>query len=137
VAVVGLSSANAVAAPRALYNPATGGVTFVDLGLSRTVSLFAIPGPLIPANAIGATEIFTDHGGAEIIWNNQTVPFGSDFFGGNVVPPGKPVSQLFFGWNAGQREMQPGAIVEIPEPAAWTLLGVGLLAVIAHRRRPA
>jgi hypothetical protein len=123
------------AEPSARYNTATGGVTFVDLTTVYSVRLHSISGPLTFGNAIGAPELASDVGGARIQWGNNNQLFAADFFGGNVVPLGRPASSLFFSYFIGQREFVSGPIVTIPEPSTFVTAASGLFALGLARRR--
>jgi hypothetical protein len=135
-----LATAGAASAePSAHYNTATGGVTFVDLSTVYSVRLQSTLGPLTFANAIGAPELSSDAGGARIQWGNNNQLFAADFFGGNIVPVGRPASSLFFSYFIGQREFISGPIVTIPEPSSFATAAFGMftLGLARHRQRRA
>jgi len=130
------SSRTAMAAPHALYNPATGNVQLVvDGDFYPNMTIISPSGLLTNSNEL------IDIPGA--VSDRSEFPFAYTYLRlksgmwntGNTVVPHTPANELIFeyrdqtGWI-----LLRGEIIVIPEPVALTLAVVSLAAVLRRRR---
>ncbi len=136
--VLALSSfQTSVAAPHALYNPATGNVQLVvdgDYYPNLTI--------ISPSGSLTNSDELIDIPGAAS--DRSEFPFAYTYLRlksgtwntGNTVVPHTPANELIFeyrdqtGWI-----LLRGEIIVVPEPATLTLIVAGVAAILGRRRR--
>ena len=144
VAVMGLTSV-ASAAPKAIYNPATGNVVFVN----DTAAAFPAAYLLSASSALttdgsklmdipGATK---DNADLPMGYTYLNLPVGT-FNTGNMVTPGTALADLTFQYYEVSltTPVKTGTVelaVNIPEPTTLAMAGLGLIGVVAAARRKA
>ncbi len=145
-AIAACSPLQAVAAPTAYYNPATGGIhlkndTGAKLGaigvISESLLHVAKTDPSLYASIPGATFDAGDlpYGFTYLSYpSTGSEPFG--FFIGNVIVPGTPASDLsglYYPWLVATST--PVAIVEVPEPSSIVVATIGATLLLRRRQR--
>jgi hypothetical protein len=128
--------------PVANYRAATGNITFTQLPgpvlapyFARRIDLY---GPLLVEHAnrpagITLEIVASDH----IAWIGSSESFAVRFNAGNIFPPGTPAASVTVGYSSSisgaVKFFQP--VVQVPEPATALMVGAGLVAGLATRRR--
>lgn len=141
VALLGFAGV-ASAAPKAIYNPVTGNVMFVNdtaAALPAAYLQSASANLADPSSLLSIDGAVADNADFPAGYTYLNLPVGS-FNTGNTVKVGTPIADLSFGYYEGSLTTPPKVgVVElaavVPEPATLAMAGLGMIGFVAMRRR--
>lgn len=138
VTFVSIATDVASAAPKAIYDPATGNVKFDGFDNVFSARFFSTSGALKPNLGADLGFALTEKTATLYSW----LTFGPGITNaslnvGDIVTPGTPLADLSFDYAAGSltAPITPGVIELVPEPATFAMAGIGLIGCVAARRR--